>query len=95
MVPIEIKRHYHPKVWSSLEDQLRDLYTRDSRAEGHGIYVIFWFGISGSGTLGPPCPQTGIRPTTAKEMAAMLEASVPKNDEGVLSVIVIDVSAPS
>ncbi|KAF7957195.1 hypothetical protein AWV80_37020 [Cupriavidus sp. UYMU48A] len=42
-VPIEVKRHFHEKVWVAASDQLQG-YTADLGAAGHGVYLVFWFG---------------------------------------------------
>lgn len=43
-LPIEVKRDYHPDLWTACENQLDRLYTRDPQAQGYGIYLVFWFG---------------------------------------------------
>ncbi|MEN4704488.1 hypothetical protein ABEG95_22930 [Pantoea agglomerans] len=43
-IPIEVKRHYHPDVWSAAENQLQKLYAPDPQSDGYGIFLVFWFG---------------------------------------------------
>ena len=43
-VPVEIKRSQHPAVWTSIEGQLIGKYAIDPVAEGHGVYLVLWFG---------------------------------------------------
>ena len=43
-VPLEIKRHYHPKLWTAARDQLIAKYTANPATGGYGIYLVLWFG---------------------------------------------------
>ena len=40
----EIKRDYHPDVWTAPDGQLERFYAHDPEALGFGIYLVFWFG---------------------------------------------------
>ncbi|QQV79254.1 hypothetical protein H5J25_19590 (plasmid) [Sphingomonas aliaeris] len=42
-VPIEAKRHWNAELWTAVEDQLVP-YCRSAGSNGHGIYLVFWFG---------------------------------------------------
>lgn len=43
-IPVEIKRIQHPDIWRGISEQLVSKYTRDPKADGYGIYLVFWFG---------------------------------------------------
>ena len=45
-VPIEVKKSCHRDLWSAVRRQLIAKYTRDPGADGYGIYLVFWFGIT-------------------------------------------------
>lgn len=44
ILPFELKCESHPKLWDAQTNQLMPLYSSDVRANGYGIYVVFWFG---------------------------------------------------
>lgn len=87
---VELKRDTHADVWTALSTQLDRLYARDQETSGFGLYGVFWFGSKRKGSV-PVGPQEQ-RPTTARELEAMLKASVPEQCKERLDVIVIDVS---
>lgn len=91
-VPVEIKRNSHRAVWRAMRDQLIKQYTRDPKTDGHGIYLVFWFGKHGKKETPPP--PSGIRPTNAEEMKEKLEATLSPDQAHKISVCVIDVSRP-
>ena len=43
IVPIEVKGQWHKDLWGAANTQLQD-YTEKYGADGHGIYLVFWFG---------------------------------------------------
>jgi hypothetical protein len=56
-MPIEIKGQWHTALWQAADQQLAELYAKDWRADGHGIYLVLWFGdhVSKNKRLrGPP-----------------------------------------
>ena len=71
----EIKRDYHPDVWTAPDEQLERFYTHDPEALGFGIYLVFWFGRRRRSTIPLP-PYSQPRPTSAEEMEAMLRKRV-------------------
>ncbi len=91
-VPVEIKRNSHRAVWRAMRDQLIKQYTRDPETDGHGIYLVFWFGKHGKKETPPPPP--GTRPANAEDMKEKLEATLSKDQARKISVHVIDVSRP-
>jgi hypothetical protein len=67
----EIKRDYHPDVWTAPDGQLERFYAHDREALGFGIYLVLWFGDSRPSAI--PLPTGGQpRPVSAAEMEAML-----------------------
>lgn len=89
-VPVEIKKNTHPDLWSAIRNQLIARYTRDPRADGYGIYLVFWFGADI--TQSPP---SGKRPGSAAELEDRLRASLTADEKRKISVCVIDVSNPT
>lgn len=88
-VPVEIKKNAHPKLWSAMHDQLIAKYTVDPRADGYGIYLVFWFGSEYTRT-----PHENGSPGSAKEMERWLKDSLSPEQARKISVCVIDVSIP-
>lgn len=89
---LELKRHYHPKVWSAASDQLNRFYVLDPDAKGFGFYVVFWFGTQ------KPTPSLGRkkqRPRSASEMAAALMERLPADQRLRIACVVLDVSGGS
>jgi hypothetical protein len=89
----EIKRDYHPDVWTAPDDQLERFYAHDPEALGFGIYLVFWFGDGRSSAI--PLPPNGQpRPASAAQMESMLRARLPSDRTARTAVIVIDVTKP-
>lgn len=90
-LPIEAKRHLHTAIWSASATQLPD-YGRSPGSEGHGVYLIFWFGV-GAGPV-PKIP-TGVGSiTTAQALQDALRARQPKALKLLIDIVVIDVAPP-
>lgn len=90
-LPLELKRDFHPDVWTALLNQLECLYTRDPEASGYGIYVVFWFGEMRKVSF--PNPPKGFeKPKSAIEMEIALNTLIPKDMRNRLIAFVIDVS---
>ncbi len=88
-VPIEIKKNSHRDLWRAIHDQLIAKYTREPRAHGFGIYLVFWFGYDKT----PPAPNRP-RPRTAEELEKRLHATLSVDETRKISVCVIDVAKP-
>ena len=43
-LPAEIKKNEHRDLWTAIEDQIFGKYAIDPAAQGHGIYLVLWFG---------------------------------------------------
>jgi len=90
-LPVEIKRHLHPDVWTAPRDQLQKLYARDPGTAGRGIYLVFWFGTE-VGPV-PNLPKGTAKIQTASQLeAALLDIFQPYERE-LLEIIVIDCAA--
>lgn len=90
-LPVEAKGQWHPKVWDAPSDQLISLYSKDYRANGRGIYLVFWFGPAPGKALTTP-PGGSAVPTTPKELQEMLYDRLKPEDRERVAVVVIDVS---
>jgi hypothetical protein len=66
-------------------------YTRDPGAAGYGIYLVFWFGDTEKCRL-TKC--SGWTPETAEDMRRRIEQSLDDRERGLISICVVDVSAP-
>jgi predicted NACHT family NTPase len=87
----ELKRDYHPEVWTAIRGQLERFYAHDPEAKGFGIYVVLWFGKKRP--RGIPTPPSGMQlPKSAGEMEATLRSILPSDMGKRLTVIVVDVS---
>jgi hypothetical protein len=93
LLPIEVKHHYHPELWSAWRTQLDRLYTRDAKAGGLGVYCILWSGEA-KGRMMPKLPTGMIRPIGAAELKSALESLIPEIDRYRLRVVVVDISEP-
>ncbi len=83
-VPIEIKKNTNTELWSAIHNQLIAKYTREPRANGFGIYVVFWFGADK--TKSTP------RPKTAKELGERLLDTLSVEEARKISIYIIDVA---
>ena len=88
-VPVEIKRSCHRDLWSSMKRQLIANYTVDPGADGHGIYVVFWFG---NDEHCRPTPGLGSPPRSAAELETQLRDTLTAREQLKISIRVIDVS---
>ena len=89
-VPIEIKREGHPGLWSGVSEQLIPKYTTLPASDGHGIYLVLWFGRHTT-RKGP----SGQTPTTPKELQEALEETLPADSGSKIEVRVLDVTRPA
>jgi len=93
LLPIEAKHHYNPEIWTAWRTQLDRLYSKDAKAGGLGIYLVFWSGIANGRTI--PKPPDGIeRPTAAAELKSALESLIPDVERHRLRVVLVDISPP-
>ena len=91
-LPIEIKRHFHPDIWTAPRDQLKKLYARDPGTAGRGIYLVFWFGID-AGSV-PVRTTPGPEIDTPDQLAVALLDTLQRSEREALEIIVIDCALP-
>ena len=89
-IPIELKKDSHKALWRGITEQLLAKYSIDPRAQGHGMYVVLWFG----GGKEMPAPSSGRKPTTAAQLLQRLKEQLPAERLKLISVHVIDCSLP-
>ena len=82
-VPVEIKKDEHPDLWTAIENQLIGDYAIDPAANGHGIYLVLWFGRrktrrSPDGELpaGPEALEDRLRDTLSSRQARKISVCV-------------------
>ena len=88
-VPIEIKRGGHPGLWTAVSEQLIPRYASLPAADGHGVYLVLWFGRHT--ILKRPSGQS---PTNPQELRHALEETVSRDDTSSVEVRVLDVTRP-
>lgn len=88
-VPIEIKKDSHKDLWDAIHTQLIPKYTRDPGADGHGIYLVFWFG--GKEMKSPP---EGKKPCSPSELENILRQSLTPEENQKIQILVIDCALP-
>jgi hypothetical protein len=86
VVPIEIKKENHEQIWLAWRDQLEGRYVTDPAAQGHGIYLVLWFGHS------PEKNPEGIKPKSSDDLERLLRERIPEEDRHRLQVVVLDLS---
>ena len=89
-VPVEIKKSVHRELWTAIRTQLMVKYTRDPLAEGHGIYLVLWFGQASC----HPGPD-GRKPQSADQLRNALQAQLSPEESRKVTVCVFDVSKPA
>ena len=91
-LPIEAKRHLHDEIWTAGAEQLPD-YGRAPGTEGHGVYLVFWFGTE----IGPVprCPKGLKAITSAEALQTALRDRQPADLKPLIDVIVVDVTPPA
>ena len=89
-LPIEIKRDSNQSLWTRLREQLIEQYSIAPRANGHGIYLVLWFGGEGI----PRPTDGGKKPHSPEELKTRLEAQLSPIGRLRIFVRVLDVSWP-
>ncbi len=89
-VPIEIKKDNHRDLWRAIHEQLIAKYVRDPGTDGHGIYLVFWFGGKGM-----PLPPDGKKLRSAQELEDRLRQTLLPEESHRILVCVIDCALPS
>ena len=89
-VPVEIKKNRDRRLWSAINHQLVAKYARDPDSDGHGIYLVLWFGRQGT-TGAPPGPP----PQTPEELRDRLKDGLDGQLRNKIMIVMLDVSRPS
>ena len=92
-VPIEVKKSCSRDLWSAIRSQLMARYSRDPGADGHGIYLVFWFGDTKN--CSPLRTEDGLSPSTAEEMENHLCSKLLPKEKNKIRICVIDVAKPN
>ncbi|WP_322404940.1 hypothetical protein [Massilia luteola] len=94
-LPIEVKGQWHAELWRAADSQLARLYAKDWRADGHGIYLVLWFGNHVAKNKRLRSPGRGIdSPRTPEQLREMLASTSRAVQDGRIEVVVIDLSRP-
>ena len=88
-IPIEAKKNGQPDLWSAIDNQLGAKYTLDPATDGHGIYLVFWFGAEQQRQR-----SDGARPTEPQELEGLLRGSLSQDQAHRIEVRVVDVCRP-
>ena len=88
-VPVEIKKSNSRDLWQAIQSQLVERYAIDPGAQGHGIYLVFWFGREHCQRH----PSHG-RPREAADLAERLQGTLTPDQARKITVVVVDVSRP-
>lgn len=87
-IPVEIKHNGSDDLWIGIREQLIKKYTGDPRSDGHGIYLVFWFGIENQYK-----PPSGIElPKSATELEKLLRQRLSEEEKHKILICVVDVS---
>lgn len=89
-IPIEIKKDTHDDLWRAIHEQLIPKYVRDPNADGHGIYLVFWFDGKG---MKPPLDGAKLR--NAAELEIRLRQTLTTEESHRIQICVIDCALPS
>jgi hypothetical protein len=89
---IEIKGQWHREVWTAAETQLQD-YTKQYKSDGHGIYLVLWFGHLGPRNDKNPRGLNGCVPKNLCEMKVLLAQRCANISEKT-KYMIMDLSRP-
>lgn len=94
-VAMECKRHWHSDLWTALDWQLARQQAVDWRAQGYGVYVVYWFGTDVHAVTGPPRGSGIARPITPEALETALRQRIAEAGLPDIAVKVLDVSRPT
>lgn len=92
---VECKRHWHSDLWTAFDWQLARQQAVDWRAQGYGVYVVYWFGADVQAVTGPPRGSGIMTPTTPLALEGALRVRIAETGLPNIAVKVLDVSRPS
>ncbi|KAE9641962.1 hypothetical protein [Pseudomonas sp. PB106] len=87
LLVVEVKGQWHKEIYTAASAQLYDRYSIHPDAEQQGIYLAIWFG--------PREKVAGLKNTiisTAQELKASIQQTLPPSLVGLIDVFVLDVS---
>jgi hypothetical protein len=90
-LPVEIKGQWHNNVWDAPSEQLIELYTKDYRASGRGIYLVLWFGPVADKNLSSH-PDGRPRPSKPEGLRQMLLERLDLSERFRIEIVVLNVS---
>lgn len=92
-LPVECKGQWNTTLWTAAKDQLDRFYVSDWRADGSGLFLVYWFGkVSQPGKRLKRPPRDIQPPQSAAELQDALVAMLPRDRRGRISVFVLDLS---
>lgn len=95
-LPIEVKGQWHRELWQAADKQLAELYAKDWYADGHGIYLVLWFGDEVAKHKRLYRQGRGIdSPRTPEQLRGMLASTSCAAQGGKIDVFVLDLSRSS
>lgn len=89
---VECKRHWHADLWTAFDWQLAQQQAVDWRAQGYGIYLVFWFGMHVQTITTPPRGSGIVKPRSPKELETALTHRIQNANLPRIAVKVLDVS---
>ncbi|MCL2790676.1 MAG: hypothetical protein FWD79_08530 [Desulfobulbus sp.] len=90
-LPIEIKLDNHRELWGAARTQLMAQYASATKASGHGIYLVLWFGKDDL----PAARDGKKKPVSPEELRDRLEALLDQEERSRIFVRVLNVSWPN
>lgn len=92
-IPIEAKGQWNKDLWSAAQWQLGDQQAVDHKANGYGVYLVYWFGSHGKSLAKPPAGV--LRPTTPNDLQYLLCQMLTAAGLHNLKVVVLDLERPA
>jgi hypothetical protein len=91
-IPVELKRHYHPDLWTAPAAQLHRQYIRDPGTSGRGAFVVIWFGTEVA-TIPRP-PHTPEKLQSPEALMEALETTITPEQRVLIDFQLVDCHAP-
>jgi hypothetical protein len=94
-IPIEAKGQWHSDLWKAADAQLAAQQSIDHRAEGRGVYLVYWYGRAGKPLTRPPRGSGIDMPGTPEALETALNQHFQVARAGLLTIKVLDFSRAS
>lgn len=88
-LPVEIKRQWHPDLWTAACNQL-ETYSQNYRTDGTGVYLVIWHGYVKGKSI--PKPPNSDVPQSARELLEAIPKNLPRKLSSATVPVVLDVS---